>query len=212
MAPNKNRFFLFILLFSILFSSGFAAVQPHLIPLTGVGTITAKISSAPSTTVDEFTARVQDGSANIRGIYAQSHFAYQVIQQPSGQPGYVSAIAGVVTQFGLATSYGSTGLLAHNFAAGAQFDELEVGDVLYLVLGNGTYSRFVVTELQQYQALSPDSATSQFIDLSTRVEISASQLFTQVYAVPNRLVLQTCIQNGNEDSWGRLFVIAEPEA
>jgi len=212
MAPYKNRFLFFILILSVVFSTGFISSQSQMIPVTGMGTITAKISSAPSLTLNDFLTQVQDGSTSIRGIYNQSHFAYQVVQQPSGQPGFVSAISGVVTQFGLASQYGSTGLLAHNFAAGALFSEIEVGDSLFVVFGNGSYSRYEVTELQRYQALQPNSATSQFVDLSTQSEISASQLFTQVYAVPNRLVLQTCIQNGNEDSWGRLFVIAEPEA
>jgi hypothetical protein len=35
-------------------------------------------------------------------------------------------------------------------------------------------------------------------------------VFTKIYAVKDRLVLQTCIAKDGIDSWGRLFVIAEP--
>jgi hypothetical protein len=39
--------------------------------------------------------------------------------------------------------------------------------------------------------------------------LSSEDVFKQVYAKGNQLVFQTCIQRGNEDSWGRLFIIAD---
>jgi hypothetical protein len=71
--------------------------------------------------------------------------------------------------------------------------------------------RFVVTEIQQYQALVPDSSSSDFIDLTTREYLNASQLFKKVYGNQSgNLILQTCIEAEQNPTWGRVFIIAEP--
>jgi phage tail protein X len=40
--------------------------------------------------------------------------------------------------------------------------------------------------------------------------LTATDLFNHVYATGDRLVLQTCIANHGQASWGRLFIIAQP--
>ena len=147
---------------------------------------------------------------DIRGIYSENEFAFPVVKQPAGNAGYVSTIEGVVTEFSMAKKYGVTGIVAHNYLAGGDFFSLEIGEVIEVVYGDGEILRYEITSIQSYQALSPNSATSQFVDLATSEKISASQLFKRVYMGSQHLTLQTCIQQGNEDSWGRLFVIAEP--
>ena len=106
--------------------------------------------------------------------------------------------------------YGITGIIAHNYLAGAAFFDLEIGNIVKVVYGDGSISQYRITDIQEYQALSPNSATSEFKDLETDVQISATQLFKRVYTGEHHLTLQTCIQVGPEDSWGRLFVIADP--
>ena len=67
-----------------------------------------------------------------------------------------------------------------------------------------------VADIREYQALQPNSATSQFVDILTGEKISATQLFKRVYMGSHHLTLQTCIEQGSVDSWGRMFVIAYP--
>lgn len=159
----------------------------------------------------DFVNSVINGEVNdIRGIYSENEFAFPVVKQPAGNAGYVSTIEDVVTEFSMAKKYGVTGIVAHNYLAGGDFFSLEVGEVIEVVYGDGEILRYEITSIQSYQALSPNSAISQFVDLATSEKISASTLFKRVYMGSQHLTLQTCIQQGNEDSWGRLFVIAEP--
>jgi len=73
-------------------------------------------------------------------------------------------------------------------------------------------AHFRVTRLDRFQALSPNSPFSQFIDTddASGQVLSSADLFSRVYTTSGSLVFQTCIQEGDEPSWGRLFVTAEP--
>lgn len=163
-------------------------------------------------TLSAFSASVQNSNASqITGVYVPGLMALPVVQQPSSQPGYVSTAAETLTQFAAASKYGTTGLLAHNYLAGAYFSNLSNGSVIALVYGDGNTQYYHVTAVLQFQALSPNSPYSKFVNLAQPdVALSSTDLFYQTYGLGNVLVLQTCIANGNEPSWGRLFVIAEP--
>jgi hypothetical protein len=168
-------------------------------------------NSLPSNGLTDFVGLVVDGkSDSIRGVYSENEFAYPVVQQPSGNPGYVSPRNDVVTEFTLAKKYGVTGIIAHNYLAGREFFQLEIGEVIQIVYGDGEILSYKIASIQRYQALSPNSASSQFVDLATTEVISASQLFKRVYMGDQHLTLQTCINQDYEDSWGRLFILAEP--
>ena len=144
-------------------------------------------------------------------ISASGVFSFPVLQQPAGQPGFVSRETGKVTQFGLASKYGSQGFLAHNDLAGATFFNVEVGDVITLTYTGGSTDNFEVTQIRHLQAVTPNSATSRFIDLdNNNASLRAVDLFYQTYGVKDTLVMQTCIAGGDELSWGRLFIIATP--
>jgi len=167
--------------------------------------------TAKAAILQEFVNSVADGEAGIiRGIYAEDNFKYPVIQQPSSQPAFVSEHEDMLTEFSLSKKYGVTGMLAHNFLAGLSFFTLETDDILQVVFGDGTIQTYTITEILKYQALSPDSPTSSFLDLDSGETLTATQLFKRVYTGTHHLTLQTCIQVGSEDSWGRLFLIAEP--
>lgn len=101
-------------------------------------------------------------------------------------------------------------MLAHNYAAGSEFSKLAMDHKVVVVYGDGTMKEFVVTKIVKYQALQPNSVNSNFLDIETNEKLSASALFKKVYGGKPHLTLQTCIAQGNEMSWGRLFVIAEP--
>lgn len=167
-------------------------------------------SQIPS--LNSFSASVQSAYPNqLAGIYIQNLLAVPIRQQPSGQPGYVSTTPETVTQFAAASKYGSIGLLAHNYLTGAQFFSIQRGSVITLVYGDGHVKYFQVTAIKEYQALTPTSAYSQFVNLAQPgTTLSSTDLFYQTYGLGNVLILQTCIASNNESSWGRLFVVAEP--
>ncbi len=160
----------------------------------------------------EFSSKVTNGNSHqVVGLYVDKKIAHLVTQQPSDQPGYVSSDSDVLTQFAMASQYGSIGLLAHNYLAGRSFFNLEAGDILILIYGDGHQEYYQIQAINQYQALEPNSPYSSFIDLdSPATTIPVTELFNTIYNAHSRLVLQTCIEANNEPSWGRLFVIAEP--
>jgi hypothetical protein len=163
-------------------------------------------------TLAEFASTLAGNGANqVTGIYAQDNFALPIIQQPAGQPGFVSSLPETLTQFSLASQYGSTGLLAHNTLAGASFANLQIGQYLTLIYGDGRVAYFKIQAIEKYRATRPSSPTSSFIPLTGDPStLSATDLFYHVYRSDGRLVLQTCIEDNGNPSWGRLFILAEP--
>jgi hypothetical protein len=116
-----------------------------------------------------------------------------------------------VTQFDLAAHYGNVGLLAHNYSSGQYFSLLAPGERVLLIYGNGRIEAFRITNVFRYQATVPFSVKSDFIDLDTHAYLTTSQLFTKVYKGARHVTFQTCIEHNDNLSWGRLFVLAEPE-
>ncbi len=158
-----------------------------------------------------FSSSLVNGLAGqVVGVYVPEILALPVAQQPAGSPGYVSSTPDVVTQFGMAARFGTTGLLAHNYLSGALFFELELGQNVVMVKGDGQLMYYTVTEVQSFQALSPNNPYSQFVDLQTGDMVTAHELFFDVYAGSDQLVFQTCIEAAGDPSWGRLFVTAKP--
>jgi hypothetical protein len=162
-------------------------------------------------TLDTFADALANGQAHdLRGVYVPGIMANAVIQQPAGDSGFVSSDRDLLTQFQQASQLGSTGVLAHNFLAGAQFSEIQPGQLIYLVYGDGRTSAFVVRDALRYRALQPTSAYGAFVDLADGRQVGASELFVSVYGRRGALILQTCIEAEGASTWGRLFVVAEP--
>jgi len=159
-----------------------------------------------------FTNSLANGQTGVlRGLYVKNLMALQVVQQPVGKDSFVTPAQGYATEFRMAASYGNTGMLAHNYLAGKSFFQLSPGQEIQLVYGDKSTKTYVVTQIKRYQALSPDSPTSNFIDLSSGQRLTASRLFSKVYGNGSgNLILQTCIDANQNPSWGRLFVIAQP--
>jgi hypothetical protein len=147
------------------------------------------------------------------GLYAEGIMAYPIVQQPTSNPAFVSTQPNTLTHFALAQRYGSLGLLAHNHLAGQAFFALQPEQTLWVVFGDGSLKRYRIVTIERYQALQPHSPYSKFINLDDPQQkvLSATELFLHIYENPGALVLQTCIAQGDELSWGRLFVIAQPE-
>ena len=168
-------------------------------------------NSRESKALNEFIASVADGQSDvIRGMFVGEEVAMQVIQQPAGQPAFVSSVNEVITEFAMARSQGVVGLLAHNYLAGKYFFEIQMDDIIQVVYGDGQVEKYQVVDIQRYQALQPNSPHSEFLDLDTSQRLTSTQLFKKVYTGEHHITLQTCIQEGVVDTWGRLFIIAEP--
>lgn len=159
----------------------------------------------------QFSKSVQNNQPGIlRGVYVQDILAFPVVQQPSGNAGYVSLNDGEITQFDMAADFNNIGLLAHNTLSGRFFSQLAVGQSVRLVYGDGKVEYFVITQVLSFQALDPTNPYSSFRDLSTNEKLTADQLFRKVYRGDRHVTFQTCIERADNLSWGRLFVIAEP--
>jgi hypothetical protein len=189
----------------------FFILSSTLIPSYGVQALSSDSHTSNLPLLNAFISQVKNGQSDqLRGVYIPEILAAPVVKQPAGNTGFVSPRQNILTQFGLASQFGSTGLLAHNSLAGASFSQLEADQKIYLIYGDGQISTFVVTKILRYQALEPNNTSSKFIDLNTNESLKASEVFSKVYNRQGQVVFQTCISAGNELSWGRLFVIAEP--
>jgi hypothetical protein len=161
---------------------------------------------------DAFVLTVMNGNPNeIVGVYVENVLALRVVQQPSNDPAWVSTNDGEATEFLLAFVYaGNIGLLAHNYLAGRYFFNLEDGDIVQLIYGDGSVFDYEISQILEYQALQPESVDSDFVDLLTGETLTATNLFYTVYGGDHHLTFQTCIDRDNNSEWGRLFPMAYP--
>jgi hypothetical protein len=159
-----------------------------------------------------FVAGVATGDPQaITGVYVPGGFAYPVDQQPAGNAAYVSDVGDRLTQFNLASQYGTIGFLAHNDLAGASFFKLSLGQKVQVVFGDGSTRSYLIVETHSFQAEQPYSPYSDFLDLKQESMVwSAEDLFFEMYAGDERVVFQTCIAADGVSTWGRYFVIAIP--
>jgi len=202
----KNKITRFIPSLSLLlFSLSFLWLKPTSAQALSNTTILPKFT--------DFSSSVQNGQKDIlRGVYVDKVLALPIVQQPTGNAGYVSNTDGEVTQFRMASQYGNVGLLAHNLLSGKSFSALTAGQEVRLVYGDGHIEYFTIKEVLKYQALQPNSAYSSFRNLDKKDEtLTAEQMFKRVYFGDHHITFQTCIEAEGNLSWGRLFVIAVPK-
>ena len=201
---KKKSSLILIILAALLLKPG------TLIPVTtGSGPASDPVRPVPSL-LDFIEVISGDAGDQIAGVYVEDLFALPVVQQPADQHGYVSPSPDTITQFGMAEDYGTIGLLAHNYAAGDLFFELEEGMEIILIFSDSSLERYRVSFTASYQALEPENPRSAFRDLTNQNILSAPDLFTQVYNNPGAVTFQTCIAHENSLSWGRYFVSAIP--
>jgi hypothetical protein len=144
-------------------------------------------------------------------VYLDDATILQIGQQPPGNINFVTSFPNYVTEYQKASKHGIIGLLAHNYLAGQYFFQIVPGQEIKLDFSDNKFELFVVTKIKRYQALSPNSPSSNFIDLDTGEHLTAFELYRNIYAgQPGQLILQTCIAADQNLTWGRLFIIAEP--
>lgn len=158
---------------------------------------------------DQFVQGIANGNGNQPvGVYVEGQFQYPIVQQPSNDPAWVTSNFGEVTEFRIVRQHtGNEGLIAHNYLAGGSFYNLQPGDVAELIMGDGNVVEFEIYEIHSFQALTPNSALSDFLNLDTGEKLTASDLFYRVYGGDMTLTFQTCINRDNISTWGRTFII-----
>jgi hypothetical protein len=201
-----------LLVIALLGSSLGIAHFAKYVPTTGTAQSHSLKGNVNLTPLQDFVQSVENGQrGQVVGIYVPGVLALPVIQQPANNAGFVSRQPNTATQFDLAEDYGTVGILAHNDLAGAQFTGILPDEYAIVVYGDGRLDYYLISEIQKYQALSPTSTFSDFVNLNGSNErLSASDLFTRIYGPGERLVFQTCIEAQGDASWGRMFIIAEP--
>lgn len=188
--------------------------MPHnkALPSTGYypQVIAQDIDTLP--TLDQFAQSVKNGQRNaVVGIYVPGVLALPVGQQPKGNAGFVTREPHQATQFGLAGQYGTVGILAHNDLAGTEFTQIKLDEYAIVIYGDGHEDYYLIDDIQKYQALTPTSTFSDFVNLDGSNEhLNAAQLFSRIYGIGGRLVFQTCLEAQGNASWGRIFIIGKP--
>jgi hypothetical protein len=161
--------------------------------------------------LNNFVNNLVNGQANsARGVYVPGFMAFPIVQQPRGNTGFVSEQAGTVTQFQLAARYGVIGLLAHNYLSGNEFYRLVEGLKVLVVNGDGSLSNYHITEVVEYQKLTPGSNWSHYLNLETGERLTTYQVFSEYYQGEHHITFQTCLEKDGLETWGLRFVVAEP--
>jgi hypothetical protein len=186
------------------------ALTPTLsIPAQPISETATPSASLPS--LQEFTQQVKDGQSNlVRGLYVSNVMSLRVVPQPKGDSGFISAEDGTATLFQTASLYGVTGLLAHNFLSGKEFFRLRTGQEIDVIYGDGQVNHYRVSQIDDFQRLSINDLRSNFMELSSGLEMTADQVFADFYEGSPHLTLQTCIEKDGEWSWGVRFITADP--
>jgi hypothetical protein len=133
-----------------------------------------------------------------------------VIQQPSENWSFVSEDPDVLTEFHSARRNGVTGLLAHNYLLGNEFYDIQIGQYVGVVYGDGTFQRYVVSDISQFEKLDRSSLTSDMVDLETGETLTSTQIFNRFYSGGDKVTFQTCLERNGKSNWGLTFVTAVP--
>ena len=179
-----------------------------LLPL-GTPTLSAPTITLPP--LDQFIQQVADGRAgDVSGLYIQGITELKIVQQPNANLAYIDENEGTATQFQSANVFGAIGLLAHNFLAGRDFFQIKAGQDMILVNGDGSTTHYTVSNIADYQRLTPSDLRSNFLELTSNQQLTADQLFGKFYKKAHHLILQTCIENGGNPDWGVRFIDGDP--
>lgn len=175
------------------------------IPLTSIAQVAPELQSF----IDSVANNHPD---QVVGVFVPGRFALPVLQQPVDDINYITPFDGALTQYAPPLDDNVVSLLAHNFLAGRVFFDLQVGDSVTLVYGDGHLAHYLVDTIDTYQALSPLDPYSDFID---QADLSGSlqtflQVYDRYYRTSGQVVFQTCIEKNGDLSWGRIFVVARP--
>ncbi len=159
----------------------------------------------------EFSERVENGQpGQVVGVYVPQILELEVEQQPAADPLFVDGQTGMATQFERAALNGVVGLLAHNTSSGIKFYQVQIGQQIDVIYGNGRIEQFRVQSISEFQKLQTMNPMSDFVDLSTGSTLTSTQVFNRFYSGDHRLTLQTCLERNGDPNWGLHFIEAYP--
>src|ERR1035437_4896382 len=146
---NRARFLqltLILLIIGVILSSLAFAGASASIPVTSAQSAILPIEKGNALPdMQSFIVSVTNGQSGIpTGVYVPGVLALKIVQQPKDNPAFVSTAPDMLTQFGMASSYFTVGLLAHNFLAGAQFANLQMDQKIFLVFGDGNLKDYKI--------------------------------------------------------------------
>jgi len=128
-----------------------------------------------------------------------------IIQQPTGDYGFVSSAEYAVTEYNIPGG-GNTIFLAHSFTeTGRAILRLKIGDRVIID------KNYVVVRIYEFEAVKPTDGYSPMIYTETGETLSSSRALDMVFSNPEQVVFQTCIEKNYNPYWGRLFVVLEEE-
>jgi hypothetical protein len=160
---------------------------------------------------DSFLEQVAHGDPEtITGVYVAGLLSLRVLQQPAEDVAFVSNEDGTATQFQSPALYGVIGLLAHNFLSGKHFLSLLPGQEIRIVYGSGSYKRYQVSSISDYERLTRFDIRSDFRNIETDAVLSSKDLFTDFYREGNYLTFQTCLEGAGYSNWGVRMISAVP--
>lgn len=81
---------------------------------------------------------------------------------------------------------------------------------MLVVNGDGSLVNYRITEVVEFQKVTPGSNWSHYINLETGERLTTYQVFTQYYQGEHHLTFQTCLEKDGMETWGLRFVVAEP--
>jgi hypothetical protein len=131
-----------------------------------------------------------------------------VEQQPPNHSLYVTEKMGYATQFTRSQRYDVIGLLAHNTISGILFYDLDMGDAVTLVFGDGRTAVYRVEAIEDFQKLEYSNPRSDYVELATGQVMSTNDVFARFYRNGPHLVLQTCLEYEGDYNWGVRFIKA----
>lgn len=147
---------------------------------------------------------------NANWVSIEGGFSLPIIQQPEGEPSFVSTRDNIVTQFNSPSQYGVTGLLAHNYLSGKDFYSLEIGQKVTVYYGEGIERNYKVISIDRFRKLDRTSIYSNLVEVETNKEYSSTEVFNRFYNGSHHLVFQTCLEQDGRLDWGLVFITAEP--
>ena len=160
---------------------------------------------------DSFLEQVAHGDPEtITGVYVAGLLSLRVLQQPAEDVAFVSNEDGTATQFQSPALYGVIGLLAHNFLSGKHFLNLVPGQEIRIVYGSGSYKRYQVSDISDFERLTRFDIRSDFRNIETDAVLSSKDLFTDFYREGNYLTFQTCLEGAGYSNWGVRMISAVP--
>ncbi|HET8685819.1 MAG TPA: hypothetical protein VFM18_04050, partial [Methanosarcina sp.] len=119
----------------IILTTSFLALDLSLIFYLNVQSISGNIGARQSvhlssTKVTKVNRAKETGT--VSSVAVDDASVFPVVQQPQGEPNYVSTNSGELTLFASASQYGNIGLLAHNYLSGKAFSHLSIGQEIRL--------------------------------------------------------------------------------